>query len=208
MPFSGNSTYVSVDEAKAHLRLTGTTWDDQIRQTLPGLCEMADMLTGRDQGTTLGCGFNTHGSTYRYYLAEDRRGIQLPEWPIQSVVGLTLGDTALKASEFRLFGREGFIQFTTTDGVPVSHSGKLDVTVVAGYPTVPSSVALGVLRCLSYIKQRADEEGLGAELLGPQQTTWRAIVSSGRLELHDIMFSHVGGFELDYLTTLEQGEVR
>jgi hypothetical protein len=186
--------------------ITGSTWDEFITQLLPSLFEMCDDVTGRTYGT-LGAGFETHGLTTRFQFTNLRPGVILPEWPIQSVIGITLGGVALTSNQYRVDSRTGYIQFTTTDGYPADQSGKLEITVVAGYPTVPSAVALAVMRSLSYIKQRADEEGLGAELLGPQQTTWRATMDKNRNELQDMVYTHLARFDLDVCTMTEQGEV-
>lgn len=198
--------YASLSEMKAHLRITGTTWDEFITQLLPPLSEMCDDITGRTYGT-LGSGFETHGLTVRYQLTNLRPGVVLPEWPLQSVVGITLDGAALASNQYRVDSRTGYIQFTTSDGYPVDRSGKFDITVIAGYPVVPSTVALAVMRALSYIKQRADEEGLGAELLGPQQTTWRATMDKFRNELQDMVFTHLARYELDICAMSEQGEI-
>lgn len=199
------ASYVSLSEAKAHLRITGTTYDEHITLLLPALSEMCDDLTGRTFGV-LGSGFETHGLTMRYQLTNPKRGIMLPEWPIQSVVGITYASSALASTRYRVDNRTGYIQFTDATGNPTDLTGNVDVTVVAGYPSVPRAVALAVLRAMSYIKQRADEEGMGSELLGPQQTTWRATMDKNRNELEDIMQTHLSRYTLDILTMSEQGE--
>jgi hypothetical protein len=199
-------SYATLAEAKTHLRITGLTWDEFITQLLPPLSELCDDTTGRTYGG-LGAGFETHGLTVRFQLTSPRPGVILPEWPIQSMVGITLEGVALASNQYRVDSRTGYVQFLTSAGYPVDRSGKLDITVVAGYPVVPSGVALAVLRSLSYIKQRADEEGLGAELLGPQQTTWRATMDKFRNELHDMVFTHIARFELDVCSSMEQGEI-
>lgn len=198
--------YISLSETKAHLRLTGTTWDEFITQLLPMVSEMCDDLTGRTLGV-LGSGFETHSLTVRYQMTNPKRGIMLPEWPVQSIGSITINDTAVPAAEYRLQGRIGFIQFTDTVGNPVDKSGRINITFVAGFPTVPAAVGLACLRALSYVKQRADEEGLGAELLGPMQTTWRALFNHGRMEIEDIVNTHVGRYEIDVLTSLDEGEL-
>lgn len=198
--------YVSLSEVKAHLRITGTTFDEFITQMVPALSELCDDLTGRTFAK-LGAGFETHGLTVRYQLTNLKRGVILPEWPIVSIVGITHGTTALPATNYRVAKRTGYIQFTDTVGNPTDLAGNIDVTAVMGFSVVPRQVALAVIRALSYIKQRADEEGLGSELIGPQQTTWRATLDRDSNDLHDIMLTHIGRFELDNLTMLEEGEI-
>jgi hypothetical protein len=201
----GRAAYTTTEEVKIHINITGTTWDNFIHNLITPLSERADQLTDRTKAT-LGQGFNTHTLTSLYYLTTGRKGIQLEEWPVQSVVSITDDGVALAATDYQLFGREGFVQFVDSAGLPVYRYGKIETTVVAGYDIVPHTIRIAMARQISYLMQRADEEGIGAELVGQIQTTWRPLIGRYTNELDDIFYQLAGDQVLDVGTVLT-GEI-
>lgn len=187
-------SYSTVEEVRAYIGITGDTYDDFLSDAIDYCSGLADELSGRDWGDVLpGSGFNTHSVTEYLYLDESEYAVQLREWPVQSVQAVLIGGDTISASLYRLEGRTGKIRFLDTAGYPYPRGPQVQVNYVGGYEDVPWSLLMFVRRGVSYLFNRRDAEGLGADLVGETQTTFRPN------ELRQLYDETMGGLTVDLM---------
>lgn len=194
--------YDSLDNVKDYLGIVGTTYDAFIGDTLNYLSEQADRWSGREQyGLALGTGFNTHTVSQTFFL-DGQDTLILKEWPVSQVVSLEDDDVSVDLSKILLNENEGWLYFIdASDQMPLPRWGKIEVTYVAGFDTVPHGIKMFLRRGTSYLLNRRLHEGIGADLLADTQVTFRParIADKYTSELRDIFDESCGQYTLDYL---------
>lgn len=194
--------YDTVANVKSYLGLVGSTYDTFLGDALDYLSEQADRWTGRDfHGLTLGAGFNTHSVTETFFVdGEDT--VILREWPVQSITSMTDDGVTLDLSKIVLNNNEGWLNFLdSTTNTPIPRWGKIEVTYVAGFTTVPAGLKMFLRRGSAYLLNRRMHEGVGADLLGDTQVTFRParVANKATSELRDLFDESCGQYVLDYL---------
>jgi len=200
--------YDSVADVRSYLSITGTTLDTFIADSIQYLSEDVDRRTGRAfTDITLGSAFNTHTVSEIQFIEGDM-GVLLREWPVQQVVEVQDDEVVIAADKYVLDGSIGWVQFIdASDKMPFPRWGRLDVTYVGGFEDVPFGVKMWLRRGTDYLMQRQLHEGVGADLLGDTQVTFRPprVAGKASTELDDIFEETAGQYRLDIMRTTVSG---
>lgn len=166
-------SYITRTELRNYLGLTGTNHDAILDTYIESASEACDIYTFRTK-TTLGSGFLTHSNvTERHWINEEAR-VVLEEWPVVSISSVTLrGDAVVLDTDYFLRTQEGIMTFFDGSGYRKKETGPIVVSYIAGYPSVPNRVRTVCLRLGSYWFSRKTAEGMGAQLIGDMQETFR-----------------------------------
>lgn len=169
--------YITGLELKDYLDITGTAHDSVLQQMVDSASERIDRFTGRVFGK-IGSGFLTHSNLGETHFV-DRSEIQLlDEWPVQSISSIKIdGDSLTEGTDFVVDKNLGILTFlSTAQGIKTPHRflGWLEVDYIAGFEVVPQEVPLTAFRLGSYWFSRKGAEGLGAQLIGDLQETFRS----------------------------------
>ena len=196
--------YENLPHVKAVLGISGTTWDAFIGAGITYCSVLADQWMYRDfAGVTPGYGAYTRTMNQQIFINGDD-GVLLRSWPVQSIVGIPHASTALVANTgytYDEFRDNGWIQFIESDYAPFYRWGKIDVTWVTGWTEAnrPATLRGFVIRGISYLYQRRMQEGVGADLVGDTQVTFRPPEPGGVSELKMIFNQSCGSLKLDVL---------
>ena len=197
--------YENLPHVKAVLGVSGTTWDAFIEAGITFCSVLADQWMYRDfAGITPGYGAYTQTMDQQMFI-NGNDGVLLRSWPGQSIVGITHAATALVENTgytYDGYSDIGWIQFIDgSDGFPVDLWGKIDVTWVTGWTeaNLPATLRGFVIRGISYMYQRRMQEGVGADLVGDTQVTFRPPDIAGVSELKMIFNQSCGSLKLDVL---------
>ncbi len=196
--------YETLSHVKSVLGISGTTWDVFIEAGITYCSVLADQWMYRDfAGVTSGYGAYTQTMNQQIFINGDD-GVLLRSWPVQSIVGITHAATALVEDTgytYDEFLDSGWIQFIESDGSPFLRWGKIDITWVTGWTeaNLPATLRGFVIRGISYMFQRRMQEGVGADLMGDTQVTFRPPNIDGHSELKMIFDQSCGSLKLDVL---------
>ncbi len=197
--------YENVQHVKAVLGITGTTWDAFVNAGITFCSTLADQWMYRDfAGITPGFGAFTQTMSQRVFINGDD-GVLLRSWPIQSFVAMTHGtSTVLVENTDFIYDSHrdiGWVQFVAQDGLPFARWGRIDVTWVTGWTeaNLPETLRGFVRRGVSYLFQRRMQEGVGADLIGDTQVTFRNPGTGESSELKQIFQQTCGSLKLDVL---------
>lgn len=200
--------YDSVADIRSYLNITGTTWDTFIADAAEFLSEDADRRSGRAfSDIVLGSAFYTHTVTETVFIESDF-GVLLREWPVQQIVEVKDDLDVVSSDRYLLDGSIGWLQFIdSSDKMPFPRWGRMDITYVGGFEDVPTGVKMWLRRGTDYLLQRNMHEGVGADLLGDTQVTFRPPRPAGKVatELDDLFEETVGPYVLDYMHTSVSG---
>lgn len=198
-------SYENLQHTKAVLGISGTTWDAFINAGITFCSSLADQWMYRDfAGITPGFGAFTQTMDQQLYITGDQ-GVLLRSWPIQSFVAMTHGSaTALTLNNDFIydFHRDiGWVQFIAQDKLPFARWGLIDTTWVTGWTeaNLPETLRGFVRRGVSYLFQRRMHEGVGADLIGDTQVTFRNPGTGMDSELKQIFNQSCGSLKLDVM---------
>lgn len=185
-------SYVNLDTLKSGLGMTHTNDHDVVLELYrQASAERCDHYTGRVYGDDPGTGFEEHTLSGQVYELDYVSRVILREWPVVSISSITLAGSALvENSDYRIDLRTGVVIFTDSAGHESRVSGVLIVTFVAGFSVVPADVSLCCLRLSSYWFSRKDTEGMGSQLIGDLQESYR------RPEEQLILQDTIGGYRI------------
>lgn len=197
--------YENLTHVKAVLGISGTTWDTFITAGITFCSTLADGWMYRDfAGVTPGFGAFTQTMSQRLFINGDG-GVLLRSWPIQSFVAMTHGTSTVLVENTDFiydFHRDiGWVQFVDQAGLPFTRYGRIDVTWVTGWTEadLPETLRGFVRRGVSYLFQRRMHEGVGADLIGDTQVTFRNPGTAQDSELKQIFQASCGTLKLDVL---------
>lgn len=165
--------YITRTELRNYLGITGSNHDSVLDTYIEASSEACDIFTGRVQGI-LGSGFLTHSiSSERHWLINEAR-VVMEEWPVISISTATLrGQSVVTDTDFFLRNREGIMTFFDGSDHKKKETGPVVITYIAGYVSVPDRVKNCCFRVSSYWFSRKSAEGMGAQLIGDMQETFR-----------------------------------
>lgn len=174
--------YITRTNLRSYIGITGSNYDSILDTFVDAASEACDTFTGR-VNSTLGAGFLTHSiSNERHWVTNSSRVI-LKEWPVVSISSITLRGTAVtENNDFFLRKDTGVITFFDGSNRKKVEDGPVFVSYVAGYASVPNAVKQSCLRLGSYWFSRRQGEGMGAQLIGDIQETFRLPESRKILE--------------------------
>lgn len=197
--------YENLQHTKAVLGITGVTWDAFILAGITYCSVLADQWMYRDfAGITPGFGAFTQTMDQQLFINGDD-GVLLRSWPVQSFVAMTHGTSTIltRDTDFSYdFHRDnGWVQFISQGGMSFERWGKIDTTWVTGWSEadLPETLRGFVRRGISYMFQRRMQEGVGADLLGDTQVTFRNPGTGMDNELKQIFSQSCGSLKLDVL---------
>ena len=140
---------VTLDEAKAHLRLDGDGHDQRLASLIQAAREQAERYLGRSIGT----------QTLRVTFDEFDTILELPGGPVQSIEKIEYIDARdeyqeLPTDSYRVIGSQDRI--TATNRWPrVSNTlGAVMVTYVAGYDETPEAIKQSILMMVERLFDR------------------------------------------------------
>lgn len=198
--------YENLQHTKAVLGITGSTWDTFITAGISHCSVLADQWMYRDfAGVTPGFGAFTRSMDQRMFITGND-GVLLRSWPVQSIIALTHTSTLLVEDthySYDFFRDSGWVQFIdrAVDGMPLDRWGRIDVAWVTGYSeaNLPETLRGFVRRGVSYLYQRRMQEGVGADLIGDTQVTFRTPGTGDNSEMKQIFNATCGSLKLDVL---------
>lgn len=189
-------SYEIVEDIRNYIGITGNTYDTFLSDAVDFASELADDWSGRDFHDVLpATGFNTHSVTETFYLDDEVDHVLLREWPVQSVQTVLEGTTAIASSRYTIDNRIGKLTFLDASGYREFRGPKITVTYVGGFDSVPWGVRMFIRRAVGYMFAKRDAEGIGADLVGETQVTFR-----NDRELRRIWEETASQFELDVMT--------
>lgn len=186
--------YVTRDNLRNYLGITGSEHDEVLDSLIEAASEACDMYTGRINGS-LGAGFLTHSVLNEREWLNEQSSYNLDEWPVQSISSISLrGDALTENTDYILKDNTGQIFFIGSDDEYRTYeTGPLKITYVAGFEAAPHRVKLACLRLGSYWFSRKSAEGVGAQLIGDMQETFRVP------EVKRILDEELEGFQVDLI---------
>jgi hypothetical protein len=188
--------YITKGELKTYLGLTGSNFDLTLERLAEASAEACDVHTGRTSGT-LGAGFLTHSIVSEKHILDNEPRVLFGEWPVQSVTSATLRGVAItENTDYYLRGQEGILTFIDGSDHPKDELGPVFLNYVAGFNSVPNRVRLACLRISAYWFVRAESEGMGAQLIGDLQETYRIP------EVERILDEELRAFKLDTINPI------
>ena len=198
--------YENLAHTKAVLGITGDTWDTFIAAGITHYSVLADQWMYRDfSGVTPGFGAFTRSMDQQVFI-NGNDGVLLRSWPVQSIIALTHTTTLLVENThytYDSFMDSGWVQFVdrAVDGMPLDRWGRIDVAWVTGWSeaNLPETIRAFVRRGVSYSFQRRMQEGIGADLLGDTQVTFRPPGTGMDSELKQLFNATCGSLKLDVL---------
>ncbi|KKM92214.1 hypothetical protein LCGC14_1220700 [marine sediment metagenome] len=166
--------YTDLATMKAQLDFTDSGQDTILAVYVVAAGERCDKFTGRVYGDNPGEGFESHTRAGQVHQLAAVSRVVLREWPVISVTTITLDGVAQVAgTDYRIDLRIGVITFIDSAGYEARVSGVLLITFVAGFAAAPSEVEMCCLRLGSYWFNRKATEGLGSQLIGDLQESFR-----------------------------------
>ena len=186
--------YTDLATMKAQFDITDSGQDTIIAVYVAAASARCDSYTGRIYGDDIGEGFEQHARTNDIFELDDVSKLNLIEWPVISIASISLDDEALvSGTDYRINLRTGVITFQDSSNYQQRVSGVLKVTHDVGFETIPGDVELGCLRLGAYWFNRKATEGLGSQLIGDLQESFRrpeevAILHDtiGQYQLHSV----------------------
>lgn len=185
--------YVTRTELRTYIGITGTSHDSILDNFIEAASEACDLHTGRVQGA-LGAGFLTHSNTNERHWITNEARVVLEEWPVVSITSATLrGSAIVEGTDFYLRDGPGIMTFFEGSSYKKQESGPVAISYIAGYTTVPERVKTCCFRVGAYWFARKGAEGLGAQLIGDMQETFRIP------EVKRILEEELSDFTLDFI---------
>lgn len=135
---------VSLDEVKAHLNISSTAHDGELRRLVAVACAAGESYTGRVFGR------RTVTDTFDGGLS----GVILRRLPVLAVSTVTEGGTAVGADGYRLDPAGSGVLTRAASGWPSIWQpglGTVQVTYTAGYASQPASDRQGVLEMVRHL---------------------------------------------------------
>lgn len=166
--------YVDLVTLKSGLDLSNTNDHDAVLELYrQASAERCDHYTGRVYGE-VGEGFEQHTRTAQVHQLEAVSGLVLREWPVISVTTITLDDVAqVEDTDYRIDLRIGVITFIDSASYETRVSGVLKITFEAGFTPAPADLSLCCMRLSAYWFSRKATEGMGSQLIGDLQESYR-----------------------------------
>lgn len=130
---------LSLRQAKAHLNITTTTNDEELRTVIAAVASIGEAYTGRVFGRR---------TVVQTQTAIGEKFLMLDACPVLTVTGVTVDGEALPAALWRLSPAAGVL--TATSGV-WPYGSEVVVTYTAGYRTQPGADVQGALRMIAHM---------------------------------------------------------
>lgn len=152
---------VLLDDARSHLRVTGSDEDMLITQQLAAAVAAVSERTGRRLGT------ETWSASYSSVSGD----LDLPMAPVQSITSITYWDAndaqqTAQLTDFYFFADDDFATLRPKPGRawPSANSNRMDaitVTFVAGYSPIPAPLRTAVLMTLGHLFENREAVSVG-----------------------------------------------